>query len=97
MRLNPFALGLSLGIVWGSALFVTTWLSYFAGYGRLLLDVLAGSIYPGYTISPLGSFIGFLYGFLDLLIMGALVGWIYNKIAEREPIKDRRKESKERR
>ena len=80
MKLNPIALGLSLGIVWGSALFITTWLSYFSGYGKLLLDVLAGSIYPGYTISPLGSLLGFLYGFVDLLIMGTLVGWIYNKI-----------------
>ncbi len=81
MKLKPFALGLSLGIVWGSALFITTWLSYFTGYGKLFLDVLAGSIYPGYTISPFGSFLGFFYGFVDLLVMGILLGWIYNKIA----------------
>jgi hypothetical protein len=81
MKLKPFALGLSLGIVWGFALFITTWLSYFTGYGRSLLDVLAGSIYPGYTISPLGSLLGFFYGLVDLAIMGTLVGWLYNKIA----------------
>ncbi len=79
MRLKPLALGLSLGIVWGFVLFITTWLSYFTGYGKLLLDVLAGSIYPGYTISPLGSVIGFIYGFLDLFTMGILAGWIYNR------------------
>jgi hypothetical protein len=61
-------------------LFVTTWLSYFTGYGRAFLDVLVGSIYPGYTISPWGSILGLAYGFVDLLIMGTLVGWIYNKI-----------------
>ena len=81
MKLKPFALGLSLGIVWGGALFITTWLSYFTGYGKLFLDVLAGSIYPRYTISPFGSFLGFFYRFVDLLVMGTLVGWIYNKIA----------------
>ena len=81
MKFKPLALGLSLGIVWGSTLFITTWLSYFAGYGRLFLDVLAGSVYPGYTISPAGSFIGLLYGFVDLLIMGTIAGWLYNKIA----------------
>jgi hypothetical protein len=81
MKLKPFALGLSLGIVWGFALFITTWLSYFTGYGKSFLDVLAASLYPGYTISPLGSIVGLLYGFVDLLIMGFLVGWIYNRFA----------------
>jgi CDP-diglyceride synthetase len=80
VKLKPLALGLSLGIVWGFALFVTTWLCYFTGYGKLLLEVLAGSIYPGYSISPLGSLLGFVYGFIDLTIMGLLVGWIYNKV-----------------
>ena len=80
MKIRPLALGVSLGIVWGFALFLTTWLSYFTGYGRLMLETLAGSIYPGYTISPLGSLLGLFYGFIDLAIMGILVGWIYNKI-----------------
>lgn len=52
MKLKPLALGLSLGVVWCGALFLTTGLSYFTGYGKLFLDVLAGSIYPGYLISP---------------------------------------------
>jgi hypothetical protein len=80
MKLKPFALGLSLGLVWGGVLFVTTWLSFFSGYGKLFLDTLAVSIYPGYSISPWGSVLGLFYGFADLLIMGTLVGWIYNKI-----------------
>jgi hypothetical protein len=80
MKLKPLALGVSLGLVWGGALFVTTWLSYFTGYGRAFLDVLSVSIYPGYAISPWGSILGLFYGFADLLIMGTLVGWIYNKI-----------------
>ena len=81
MKLKPTALGLSLGLVWGIALFVTTWLSYFTGYGRAFLEVLAVSIYPGYAISPGGSVLGLLYGFADLFIMGALVGWLYNKFS----------------
>lgn len=81
MKLKPLALGLSLGLVWGGALFVTTWLSFLAGYGKAFLEVLAVSLYPGYTISPWGSVLGLVYGFVDLLIMGTLVGWIYNKIA----------------
>ncbi|MEW6215553.1 MAG: bacteriophage holin [Nitrospirota bacterium] len=82
MKFKPFALGLSLGIVWGGALFITTWLSYSTGYGKLFLEALAVSLYPGYAISPVGSFVGLLYGFLDLFIMGTILGWVYNKIAK---------------
>ncbi len=82
LKLKPVAVGLSLGFVWGGALFITTWLSYFTGYGKLFLEALAVSLYPGYTISPIGSIIGFLYGFIDLLILGTIVGWVYNKIAK---------------
>ena len=81
MRLKPLALGISLGVVWGGSLFITTWLSYYTGYGRLFLEAMAQSIYPGYTISPIGSLLGLLYGFLDGLISASLIGWIYNKAA----------------
>ncbi|MDA8239305.1 MAG: bacteriophage holin [Nitrospiraceae bacterium] len=81
MKIKPFALGLSLGAVWGGALFITTWLSYFTGYGKLFLNTLAVSIFPGYSISPLGSLLGLFYGFLDLFIMGMLAAWLYNGIA----------------
>lgn len=86
MKIKPLAFGLSLGIVWGLALFFTTWLCYFTGYGKLLLDTLAGSIYPGYSISPFGSLLGLVYGFIDLTITGALVGWLYNKFLKNDEI-----------
>lgn len=50
MKLRPLYLGISLGIGWGVSLFITTWLSYYTGYGRLFLEALAQSIYPGYSI-----------------------------------------------
>lgn len=81
MKLKPVALGVALGIVWGGSLFVTTWISYYTGYAKLFLEALAQSIYPGYTISLLGSFLGLIYGFLDGLISATIIGWIYNKIA----------------
>jgi hypothetical protein len=80
MKINALALGLSLGLVWGVVLFLTTWLSYYTGYAKLFLEVLAESIYPGYTISPVGSLLGLVYGFLDLFIMGSITGWLYNRI-----------------
>jgi len=81
MKLKPFAFGTALGIVWGGSVFITTWLAYFTGYGKLFLEVLAQSIYPFYTISPLGSFIGLISGFVDGLVSGALIIWIYNRLA----------------
>ncbi len=81
MKLKPLALGIALGSVWGSLLFITTWLSYYTGYGKLFLEVLAQSIYPGYTISPLGSLLGLFYGFLDGFVCAVIIAWIYNKIS----------------
>lgn len=80
MKLRPFALGVALGAVWGISLFITTWVSHYTGYGRLFLETMAGSIYPGYSITPAGSFVGFLYGFLDGFIAAAVTAWIYNRI-----------------
>ena len=82
-KLRPFALGVALGSVWGVSLFITTWISYYTGYGRLFLEVLAQSIYPGYTITPLGSFLGLFYGFADGFASAALMGYIYNKLVKR--------------
>jgi len=83
MKLRPVALGVALGSVWGVSLFITTWISYYTGYGRLFLEVLAQSIYPGYTITPLGSFLGLSYGFADGFVSAALMGYIYNKLVKR--------------
>ncbi len=82
MKLKPVALGIALGSVWGASLFITTWISYYSGYGKLFLEVLAQSIYPGYTITPLGSFLGLLYGFADGFVSAALIGYIYNKVVK---------------
>jgi len=83
MRLRPMALGTALGLVWGVSIFVTTWVSYYTGYATLFLQTMAGSIYPGYSITPAGSFLGFIYGFLDGFIGGAAIAWLYNRIAAR--------------
>ncbi|RMG05981.1 MAG: hypothetical protein D6726_00270 [Nitrospirae bacterium] len=80
MKLKPVALGVAVGLVWGGSLFFTTWISYFTGYATLFLKTLAESIYPGYSISPLGSVLGFVYGFLDGLISVTIIGWIYNRL-----------------
>jgi len=81
MKLKPLALGVAFGILWGGAVFLTTLLSYYAGYGTAFLEALPRSIYPGYSITLAGSFIGLIYGFIDGFVSGAVLGWLYNKVA----------------
>jgi hypothetical protein len=81
MRLKPSALGIAIGVVWGVSLFATTWISYYTGYAKAFLEALAVSIYPGYSISPAGSFLGLVYGFFDGLVSGAVIAWLYNRLA----------------
>jgi len=44
---------------------------------------LIGHVYRGYTVSPIGSFIGLIWAFVDDLIAGALFALLYNFIAAR--------------
>jgi hypothetical protein len=82
MSLNVKALALTAALVWGGAiLLVGVGNQISAGYGSAFLDLIA-SIYPGYTPSGFGSVIvATLYGMLDGLVGGAIVAWLYNKIA----------------
>ncbi len=84
MKLKPLALGIALGSLWGGLLFITTLLSFYTGYARLFLEVLAQSIYPGYSISPVGSLLGLFYGFLDGFACGAIIAVIYNRIVQKK-------------
>jgi hypothetical protein len=52
-KLKPAGLGIALGIVWGGALFITTWLSYFTGYGKFFLIALPQSLSIQDTLSHL--------------------------------------------
>ncbi len=80
MKLCAKSLGIAAGIMWGVSMFVMTWVSMYTGYGALWLEVMA-SVYPGFDISPVGSVVGLIYGFLDCFIGFFIVGWIYNKVS----------------
>jgi len=74
MKNRPLALGIKIGIFWGSAVCLLTWLSYLTGYGMQLIESLSLSVYPGYSISPAGSFIGLAWGFFFGVISGLIIG-----------------------
>ncbi len=79
MSLNAKAFGLTAGIIWGLALLLTTMISISTGYATMFLNIFV-SIYPGYSISPLGSIIGLIYGFLDACIGFYIFARIYNRL-----------------
>ena len=77
MRLNAKALGLALGILWGLGVFLATaWIVFVGSPGDTLAKL--GVFYIGYEVSWTGAAIGLAYGFVDGLIGGVLLAWIYN-------------------
>ena len=76
MILRKRALGLSMGVVWGLAVFVATILSTMRGMGKTL-SVL-DAYYLGFTVSYLGALIGLVWGFVHGFVGGVLIAWFYD-------------------
>lgn len=77
--LIPRKLGLAGGIVMAVSLFICTVLAIYTGYSREALSLLP-SVYPGYSISWPGAFIGLIYAFIDAFIGFYVLAWLYNKL-----------------
>ena len=75
--LNAKLLGLSGGILWGLGLFVFTLISYSTGYAEGFLQLFT-FLYPGFSITVGGSFVGLIYGFVDAFIGLYLLALLYN-------------------
>lgn len=79
MKFDVKAFALSGGILWGVSLFLLTWLKIF-GYGTEL--TIVKTYYIGYSVTPIGSIIGLIYGFLDMGIGCLIFALLYNKLAK---------------
>jgi len=81
MKLNIKAFALACGIIWGLGLFFLTWwiIAFDGATGE---PTLIGMLYRGYTISPMGSLIGMIWGFFDGLAGGLVLAWLYNKLTD---------------
>ncbi len=82
MKLNVKALTLTGGLLGGFGLFFLTWW-IIAFEGATGDSTWIGLIYRGYEISPRGSLIGFVWGFVDWAFGGAFVALIYNWFVSR--------------
>ena len=79
MEIFPIRLGITLGIIWGTSIFL---LSLFSNkkYGLLIFNSIA-DIYIGCSQKNLFSkLLCGILGFLDAFIGGILIGTIYNNI-----------------
>ena len=82
VRLNSKVLGLSLGVLFGLAIFVATnWLVLKGGRRVGPHLSLLSQYFLGYRVSFAGSLIGGAYGFAIGTLAGSLMGWVYNAIA----------------
>ncbi len=80
--LNSRFIGLALGVTFGLVIFIATNWLVIKGGDRVGSNLqLLSQYFIGYRVSFLGSIIGFVYGFAVGTLGGALIGWIYNKIA----------------
>jgi len=77
MKLNVKALALAGGILWGASICVLTWCSIL-GYGGVDALSMVKSYYIGYSVTPIGSIIGAVYGFFDAGIGCAIFALLYN-------------------
>lgn len=83
LRLNAKVLGLTVGLLFGLAIFIATnWLVIKGGDTVGPHLSLLSQYFIGYRVSFFGSCIGFCYGFAVGAISGGVFGCIYNKIVE---------------
>jgi len=80
-RLNARAWGITGGLLLGGGLFIATLFLVVKGgptVGRHL--ALLANYFPGYRVTVLGSFIGFVYAFVVGYGAGRVVGSVYNRM-----------------
>ncbi len=82
VRLNAKLLGIVLGLLMGFGLFLATNFLVLKGGPRVGQHLgLLAQYFPGYRVTFLGSLIGFGYAFVLGSVIGAVLGFIYNKVA----------------
>jgi hypothetical protein len=81
MRANEQGLGIAIGLLTGVGLFLATIVLVIKGGNRVGPHLgLVGVYFPGYTVTWIGSFVGFVYAFVAGYAIGRTVATIYNRI-----------------
>jgi len=81
LRLNAVATSVGLGLLAGVVLFVTTLVLALRDgpYAGPHLGLLS-QYFPGYSVTVIGSFVGFVYAFIVGAAAGYVLSSIYNRL-----------------
>lgn len=83
VRLNARAWGIAMGLLLGGGLFLATLVLVLKGGETVGPHLsLLGVFLPGYSVTLLGAFVGFVYLFVIGYILGRFIGLVYNKLVE---------------
>jgi hypothetical protein len=80
IKIQLLPLGIAVGVLWAAYVFLAGIFAMF-NWGAAMVEVLA-SLYLGYGASIVGSIIGAIWAFVDGLIAGIVIAWIYNMVAK---------------
>jgi hypothetical protein len=78
MKLDVRAFAISFGIWWGVGIFLTSWW-IIAFEGPIADPTVLGLIYRGFSLTPMGSFVGLLWGIPCGAICAGIFAWLYNR------------------
>lgn len=79
LRMNARAWGIGMGLLLGAVLFLATNILVIRGGPNMGQHLGLLAIYlPGYSVSFVGSLIGFVYAFVGGYGLGRLLGMVYN-------------------
>ena len=78
-KLDKLALGVAVGAIFGSGIFLATIFLILKGGAPVGPNLqLLGQFFVGYTVTVKGSLVGFAYGFVCGFILGWLVAFLRN-------------------
>jgi len=81
LRLNGRAWGIAAGLLLGGGLFIATNILVLKGGANVGKHLrLLAVFFPGYSVTFVGSIIGFIYAFVLGYAVGRLIGGVYNRL-----------------
>jgi hypothetical protein len=83
MRLNVKAFSLTCGIIWAATVFLAT-ISVVVRGGTGELTCKLGRYYIGYSTTIPGAFVGMIWAFIHLSILGMIFAALYNYLAPKD-------------
>jgi hypothetical protein len=82
VRINARAWGVAMGLLLGLGLFLATVILLIRGGPNMGQHLqLISVFFPGYSVSWLGSVVGFIYAFVVGYGLGRVIGVVYNRLS----------------